>query len=180
MRRPHRKRSQPRLLGAGVFYEDTGQPLRRSWIGFVRIKKLNPKPNEESPITGMWDYQNVESVLTNDFGEFVMKDVSPGVYQAVLKVPGILNPTMADRESPVFQQFMIDGVSEAQIEVGVKRGGAVSGRVLYQDGAPLIGAKVSLLPVIPQVDPSADDKEKAESTEFKKIMAAFRNWYGSN
>lgn len=155
-----------------VFYEDTGQPLRRSWIGFVRIKKLNPDPNEmASPITGLWDYQNVESVLTNDFGEFVMKDVAPGIYQAVLKVPGILNPTMADRESPVFQQFMIDGVSEAQIEVGVRRGGAVSGRVMYQDGAPLIGAKVSLLPVFPPIDPSAEETDKEKTAQFKVIMA---------
>ncbi len=130
-----------------VVYEGTGQPLRRVWIGFVKIRDTTPAADADSTPPNQWEYLSAESVLTNDFGEFVMSEVGPGVYQPILKLAGILNPTTTDRENPIFQQFTFDGVTEAQIDVAVKRGGAVSGRVLYQDGAPLIGAAVSLLKV---------------------------------
>ena len=158
-----------------VFYEETGQPLRRSWIGFVKIREVNPGSEAENKpaILNSWEFQNTDSVLTNDFGEFVMKDVAPGVYQAVMKVPGILNPTAADRESPVFQQFVFDGINEAQVEIGVKRGGSISGRVLYQDGAPLIGAAVTLYSV-KQATPETVDIDLVEPTleEIANIGAA--------
>ncbi len=128
-----------------VFYEETGQPLRRAWIGFVKIRDIIYDETSKGGGTNYWEYTNAESVLTDDYGEFVMKDVEPGVYQAVLKVPGVLNPTSSDRESAIFQQFTFESGSESQIEVGVKRGGAVSGYVRYRDGAPLIGAEVNLL-----------------------------------
>ncbi len=128
-----------------VIYEGTGQPLRRVWIGFVKIRDITSVAEDEKTAPNQWEYLSAESVLTNDFGEFVMGEVGPGVYQPILKLPGILNPTVSDVQNPVFQQFTFDGVTEAQIDIAVKRGGAVSGKVLYQDGSPLIGAAVSLL-----------------------------------
>lgn len=141
----------PKAIVRGrVFYEETGQPLRRTWIGFVKIREIDPvvpsnSANEDAKdVSNAWEYTNPEAVLTNDFGEFVMKNVEPGIYQAVLRLPGILNPTISDNESTLFQQFTFESASESQIEVGVKKGGAVSGYVRYPDGAPLIAAEVNL------------------------------------
>ncbi|MEZ5306364.1 MAG: carboxypeptidase-like regulatory domain-containing protein [Pyrinomonadaceae bacterium] len=130
-----------------VFYEDTGLPLRRSWIGLVKVSLLAPPPDggDQNIRRSSWEFQNPEAVLTDDSGNFELSGVTPGVYQAVLKVPGIFNPTAEDRDNPQFKKFIIDGTPGMEIDVPVKRGGAISGIVTYQDGAPLIGAAVRLM-----------------------------------
>lgn len=130
-----------------VFYQTTGKPLRRGWIGFQKIRELVvPTKDADGKIaTVSMSYGNEKYVLTNDEGEFVMKGVKAGVYQPIVKVQGILNPGYEDSENPNFQQITIDGVSEIQANFGVQRGGAISGRVLYADGDPVIGARMSIL-----------------------------------
>ncbi len=131
-----------------VFYQDTSRPVRRGWIGFQKIRELIEPKNDssEGKITVVSrSYGNEKYVLTNDEGEFVMKGVKAGVYQPIVKVQGVLNPGYNDADNPNFQQITIDGVSEIQTNIGVQRGGAISGRVLYADGEPVIGARIQIL-----------------------------------
>ncbi len=130
-----------------VYYQNTGKPLRRGWIGFHKIRELaEPNPDDKTGkiavVSRSWG--NEKYVLTNDAGEFVMKGVKSGIYQPIAKVQGVLNPGF-NEENPNFQQITIDGVSEIQTNIGVQRGGAISGRVLYADGEPVIGARMQIL-----------------------------------
>ncbi len=130
-----------------VYYQNTGKPLRRGWIGFQKIRELveQPKDANENIAPVSRSYGNEKYVLTNDEGEFVMKGVKAGIYQPTVKVQGILNPGYEDSENPNFQQITIDGVSEIQTNIGLQRGGAISGRVLHSDGEPVIGARMQIL-----------------------------------
>ncbi len=132
-----------------VTYRDSGAPVRRGWIAFRKIKELVEPPKTESKgevfVGSSTSYGTDNYVLTNDLGEFEMKNVKAGIYQPVLKVMGVLNPEFSDRDNPLFQQIAVDGVSEIQTLIGIVRGAAVSGRILYADGSPVIGARVQVL-----------------------------------
>lgn len=136
------------IVRGRAFYQNTTSPVRRGWIGLVKIRELvqvKPKENEttlsaEAATTGATIY-----VLTNDEGEFVMKGVKAGIYQPTFKVQGILNPTSADRENPIYPLITVDGISEVNAQIPARRGGSVSGRVAYFDGEPVIGAKVQVI-----------------------------------
>ncbi|MEO8073558.1 MAG: carboxypeptidase regulatory-like domain-containing protein [Acidobacteriota bacterium] len=129
-----------------VVYQNTGKPLRRGWIGFYKIRELVEPPKDAAGkiMTVARSYGTEKYVLTNDEGEFVMKGVKAGIYLPVVKVAGILNSDFSDVENPNFQQIAVDGVSEIQTNIGIQRGGAISGRVLYADGEPVIGARMQI------------------------------------
>lgn len=132
-----------------VVYRDTGKPVRHGWVGFSKTKDLVPPTEDENSTkdvlgSGSSRPDADKYALTDGNGEFVIKNIKAGIYQAIVKVPGVLNPGYSDRENPEFQQFAIDGVSEVQTEIGVRRGAAISGRVLYPDGEPIINAKVQV------------------------------------
>lgn len=137
-----------------VFYQDTGKPVRHGFIGLSKIKELveQPKDNDSKQGVGTGIVAVSSSpgadryVLTDENGEFELKNIKAGIYQAIVKVPGVLNPSYSDRENPEFQQFAIDGVSDAQTEIRVRRGAAISGVISYPDGEPIIGAKVQITP----------------------------------
>lgn len=139
------------IVRGRAFYEDTGKPVRRGWIGFIKIRELVEKKTQSetreiytvSSSGGVYSGTD-KYVLTDDDGEFVIKGVKAGIYLATFKVKGVLNPDISDRQNPLFQQIAVDGTNEVQVSVGVKRGGAISGRILYPDGEPVIGARVQI------------------------------------
>lgn len=143
------KEKEGSIIRGRAFYEDTGKPVRRGWIGFVKIRELVEKTDDKGSVQRMVmiggsSFSAESYVLTNDEGEFAIIGVKAGIYQPSVKVRGVLNPGYGDGKNPLFQQFAVDGVSEIQAIVGVKRGGAISGRILYPDGEPVIGAKVKI------------------------------------
>jgi 5-hydroxyisourate hydrolase-like protein (transthyretin family) len=141
------KETRGSIVRGRAFYEDTGKPVRRGWIGFIKIRELVVKEDEETGaiLSSGGSYGAEKYVLTNDQGEFVLKGVKAGVYISTLKVKGVLNPEVYDRQNPLFPHISIDGTNEVQVNVAVKRGGAVSGKIYYPDGEPVIGAKVQIL-----------------------------------
>lgn len=143
------KEKEGSIVRGRAFYEDTGKPVRRGWIGFIKIRELVEKADDKDTVKrvmgiGGSSFSAESYVLTNDEGEFTIVGVKAGIYQPTVKVRGVLNPGYGDVKNPLFQQFAVDGVSEIQAIVGVKRGGAISGRILYPDGEPVIGAKVKI------------------------------------
>lgn len=135
-----------KITGATVrgrlIYEDTSRPVR-----YVMLTLVSDKETYTS--------YGSKFVKTDENGEFVIKNVKAGTYVAYVKSDGILNqdsykfsfrqPTKENKPSDKFEKIAISGLGEFQIVVSARRGGAVSGRILYADGESAVGVKVEVL-----------------------------------
>lgn len=135
-----------------VFYEDTGRAVKRASIMLVS----KGSGGRES------------SGLTDANGLFQIKNVRAGTYYAFVNAPGIVSPlAFADITKPKqdtfdlaidgFPAIIVNGITDLDVQIPARRGGAISGRVMYSDGDAAIGVKVEILrkveekfvPVIP-------------------------------
>lgn len=144
------------IIRGRVVYEDSGKPVRRGLIGLLDIKETFKKVENFNGYSSSDIYLNY-FVLTNDDGEFEIKNVKAGDYYPFVQVPNVLNPQSInkfyDRNNTIsltkleefFQKITADGFSEIQVLISVKRGAMVSGKVLYSDGSPVINAKVEIV-----------------------------------
>lgn len=126
-------------------YEETGRPVRRGRVQLF--------PEATAPHGG-----GGASVLTGAQGEFEFKGVAAGRYLIAVNVAGALVPSSFSQYEgyggggPVdyakarqhFQEIVADGVGEIEVSVRARRGGAVSGRVTYENGDPAVGATVTV------------------------------------
>jgi 5-hydroxyisourate hydrolase-like protein (transthyretin family) len=125
-----------------LIYEDTSRPVR-----YVMLTLVSDKETYTS--------YGSKFVKTDENGEFVIKNVKAGTYVAYIKSEGILNqdsykfsyrqPTRENKAEDKFEKIEIGGLGEFQIVVSARRGGAVSGRILYADGESAVGVKVEVL-----------------------------------
>lgn len=139
----------PRTIVRGrVFYADTGKPVKRASLMFI--------PEDLAGGRGM-----SPSGLTDGEGNFQIKGVSAGTYYAIINAPGVYSPLAfydfsvtqnrgSEREAlkkafEGFEQILVDGVTETFVQIPARRGGAISGRVVYEDGDAAIGVKVEVL-----------------------------------
>jgi peroxiredoxin len=99
--------------------------------------------------------------LTNERGEFEIKNVVEGRYFVSVSTPGVLTPFSslsnldkigAGQDSSVmadiakdFQEVVVNGINDADVIVVVKRGAAITGRIMYADGEAAIGVRVEVL-----------------------------------
>lgn len=129
-----------------VVYEDTGRPVRRA-----RIYLFGTDGKSGSGV----------NALTDNNGEFEIKNVRQGKYFAMVNSPGVLTPfgfadgfeeiekypekEFFDRVKEAFEEFSVDGTSDKKIEVKAKRGGAINGKVTYSNGDPAVSVRVSVL-----------------------------------
>lgn len=123
-----------------VFYENTGRAVRRASI------MLMSKDAGRSEFSG----------LTDNNGYFQIKNIKAGTYYAFINAPGVISPlAYADISKPRsdgfpdavkdFQPIIVNGISDIDMEIPAKQGGAVNGRVMYQNGDAAIGVKVEIL-----------------------------------
>ncbi|MEP6903784.1 MAG: carboxypeptidase regulatory-like domain-containing protein [Actinomycetota bacterium] len=139
-----------KITGATVrgrlIYEDTSRPLRYALITLIT-------ENGE-----MYSKYSTKFVKTDENGEFVIKNVKAGTYLSYVKSEGILNQDSYKFSSPrqppgeknenadsQFEKITVSGLGEFQIVVRARRGGAISGRILYADGESAVGVKVEAL-----------------------------------
>lgn len=127
-----------------VFYAETSRPVRRASIMLV---------SERGP--------GEASGLTDNEGNFEIRNVAAGTYYPMVNAPGVVSPMAlidfsklesgrGSREETAeafkgFQKVIVDGVNEVYVQIAARRGGAISGRVYYDDGDPAIGVKVEVL-----------------------------------
>jgi 5-hydroxyisourate hydrolase-like protein (transthyretin family) len=131
-----------------IFYGDTGRPLRRA--GFILLSS-----------SGMGGGREFSGV-TNERGEFEIKNVREGRYFISVSTPGVLSPfsslltldgaftrgKMEEQMANVvrdFQEIIVTGNGDVDATVTVKRGAAISGRIVYADGEPAAGIRVEVL-----------------------------------
>jgi hypothetical protein len=140
--------SEPTATVRGrVVYSDTGNPVRRTHLILSGSKE-----------TAGQEF----SVLTDGRGEFEIKNIREGKYFAWVNTPGVISPFNAisslDKlfENPdenAYAAFMRDfqeiyvppAGGEIYVTITVKRGAAISGRIMYTDGEPAAGARVEIL-----------------------------------
>jgi len=143
------------IIRGRVVYEDTMQPVRRGLIGLLEITQYLQK--NASKVTFVNETMSPEGfVLTDDNGEFEIRDVKVGTYYPFVRVRNVINPqsinSLFGNTSSVsvskldvfFNKINVDGINEIHVIVPVKRGAAMSGSVLYADGTPAIGVKVKI------------------------------------
>jgi hypothetical protein len=121
------------LVRGRVIYEDTRRPLRR-----VQVSAYDPASKGLGRYLMAW---------TNARGEFQFKDVPAGRYFVAVEAPGIIRPAPFDGEESQadLTAVTVDGTAQAEVMVRVKRGGAISGKVTYADGDPVVNASMRVL-----------------------------------
>lgn len=122
-----------------ALYEDTGRPVRNALVTLAKNGR---------------DTYGGKYVKTDDKGEFIFKNVKEGVYFPIVKGAGIIeeHPDTVraqekgakdkEEEKPV---IAVSGLGEFRTIVKVRRGGAITGRIIYADGEAAIGVKVQVL-----------------------------------
>ncbi|MCA1622894.1 MAG: carboxypeptidase regulatory-like domain-containing protein [Acidobacteria bacterium] len=130
-----------------VIYADTGRPVRRA--GLMLMSAKGSSGGREN------------AGLTNERGEFEIKNVTEGRYFVSVSTPGVLTPfsslstferigtaqgnsELADVAKD-FQEVVVNGISDVDVTIVVRRGAAISGRIMYADGEPAIGMRVEIL-----------------------------------
>lgn len=140
-----------------VVYSDSGRPVR-----FVTIE-LIPERREQPPTPGSGSGNGSGAIftaggsqatgLTNQNGEFVIKNVRPGTYVANVRSDGILGRdamSFMRRANPedfkaFFVPFDVVGNGEIQIALQAVRAASISGRIFYADGEPAVGVRVEAM-----------------------------------
>jgi len=133
-----------------VIYADTGRPVRRAGLMLLPAKGLGG---------GGGGGGRENAGLTNERGEFEIKNVGEGRYFVSINTPGVVTPfsslsnfeqlkgnnsELADiaRE---FQEVVTNGITDIDITVTARRGAAITGRIMYADGESAIGVRVEIL-----------------------------------
>lgn len=118
------------LVRGRVIYEDTRRPLRR-----VQVTIDDPANRGSGRHLIAW---------TNGRGEFQFKDVPTGKYFVTVNAPGIIRSGPFDSEEAKrdLTSVTVDGTPQSEVVVRVKRGGAISGKVTYADGDPVVNASI--------------------------------------
>ena len=121
-----------------VFYEDTGRAVKRTSI--ILMGKGGGRE-----LSG----------LTDNNGVFEIKDVVAGTYYAFVNAPGVVSPLAyadiskqkegMDEAVEGFPPIIVNGIGDLDVQIPARRGGAISGRIMYADGDAAIGVKVEIL-----------------------------------
>ncbi len=127
-----------------VFYADTGRAVKRT---LIMLMKDDGSGGPDSSGSG----------LTDGEGNFQLKNVRGGTYYAMVNAPGVVSPLAyadfskrGDREAlkdafEGFEKIVVDGITDVDVQIPARRGGAIGGRVMYEDGDAAIGVKVEIL-----------------------------------
>ncbi|HEY0006093.1 MAG TPA: carboxypeptidase-like regulatory domain-containing protein [Pyrinomonadaceae bacterium] len=134
------------IVRGHVVYENNGRPVRRA-----RVFLLNSEGdrNNGGP---------ERTAMTNGRGEFQIKNVPAGKYFVMVDAAGIVTPiSLVDFDQlrqdrfdfeeikKQFEEIAVDGINNKEVEVRARRGGAISGRITYEDGDPAVNVRVNIM-----------------------------------
>jgi len=132
-----------------IFCADTHTPARQARISLV------PLPEENSKSADLLRRGRGRGEGFSDLnGAFIIDHVAPGTYAVQVGLTGYLDPMsgidLSDWESlePEVQRHLrstgvtIRGAEAVALDVELMRGAAISGQVLYDDGAPAADVRV--------------------------------------
>lgn len=143
-----------------VVYSDSGRPVRFVTIELIPERREQPPTqgaglgNGSGGVSGMFIAGGSQmGGITNQNGEFVIKNVRPGTYVANIRSDGILGRdamSFMRRSNPdefksYFVPFDVIGNGEIQIALQAVRAASIGGRIFYADGEPAVGVKVEAM-----------------------------------
>ncbi len=116
-----------------VVYEDTRRPLRR-----VGVQLFEPTSKTRRRHWISW---------TNGRGEFQFKNLPAGKYFVTVDAPGIIrsNAYGSEEAQKDLTTVIVDGTTQVDLVIRARRGGAISGKVTYADGDPVLNASIALI-----------------------------------
>lgn len=131
-----------------VIYADTGSPVRRAGLMLLPTKGAGGGGRENAG-------------LTNELGEFELKNIPEGRYFVSVNIPGVVtpfsslsnfervgsmqnSPELADMMRD-FQEVVVNGITDVDVTIAARRGAAITGRIAYADGESAIGVRVEIL-----------------------------------
>lgn len=133
------------IVRGRVIYGDTGRAVRRAGLMLMSAKGGGSRE---------------AAGITNERGEFEIKGVVAGSYFVSVSTPGVLTPfsSLVDIDSirlndaaataeisKNFQEVAVNGINDADVIIVVKRGAAITGRIMYADGEEAAGVRVEVL-----------------------------------
>lgn len=139
-----------------VFCGDTNGPARIATVALQPAAAVDALRSEK-PKQIESQSQAVQTLLD---GSFILRNVSPGTYYVIASAPGYISPLnvllQAEKDAPgdeatkaklaaLVPRVTVQANLPASVNVTLERGGAVSGTILYDDGSPASGLRVSLL-----------------------------------
>ncbi|WP_058187614.1 peptidase associated/transthyretin-like domain-containing protein [Terracidiphilus gabretensis] len=139
-----------------VFYADTNAPARMVTVALQSTESVDALQSQKSGQVASYT-QNVQTLLD---GSFLLRNVVPGTYYVTASTPGYISPLsrlLQARNDPVVDDatkaklaalvphVTVQANVPASVNVTLERGAAVSGTILYDDGSPASGLRVSLL-----------------------------------
>ena len=113
---------------SGVVIDEAGRGIEDARIGFGRLANL----------ISVWEssFDRESSITTDSRGRFEIVDLEPGEKTLLVWAPGFLINQSA--------RFSIEPNETTFVEVQLQLGDSVEGQVVYEDGQPVEGAKVTV------------------------------------
>jgi hypothetical protein len=131
------------VIRGRVIYDDNNRPVRRARIMLLRFDG-NSGPQRAG--------------VTNERGEFRIKDIPAGSYFVMVDSPGVITPIssveleegMNEKAAMVsmqkeFAAISVNGTNTVDVQIRARRGGVITGRVTYQDGDPATNVQLIIL-----------------------------------
>jgi len=173
---------------------DTLRPARFATVVLIGVpvaKAEVPKPDKDASaaqiaatMRASMDGTRMVQTQTDVDGSFTANSVKPGDWYVFAAVPGYVQPTGLVQAAVAAGEDVhksIAGVAQvhvtadhaSQAEVSVPRGAAITGHALWDDGAPVTGARVA-------VEPASGKKDDKMPSEFAilGISSAMTNGLG--
>ena len=105
----------------------------------------NEKPVRRAPVSLISNRNEISRTTVTDInGEFTFKKVVAGEYRVVVQFPGYTNGFGFDFEGLPATTLSVDGTSSQDVKLRAIRGAAITGKIMYPDGEPAVGAQVNV------------------------------------
>jgi hypothetical protein len=149
---------------------DTQRPARFAHVVLYAVPAQVTEPRKADPTAGLAEQMatglsalatvgkaNMVNVQTGADGSYVATDVAPGDYYLFATAPGYIAPLNriqamaqqgADLKKPLPGVTIVHVASErtSAADIVMDRGAAISGTILWDDGSPLSGATIKVVP----------------------------------
>lgn len=148
-------RSGDSIVKGRVIYKDNSKPLKGARV-HVFPANTDSSDSDISAPPGI-------VAFTNNSGEFQIDGLAAGKYYVTVGGAGLSSPSGFGMRLPIpistiprredfdeivprhDAQFTVDGTNTAELEVGIVRGGAISGKVLQPNRAPVTNVAVNIV-----------------------------------
>jgi hypothetical protein len=149
----------PGSVTGHVYCADTNRPARLARVTIEPVEDLNPVIVDAKGNILRTSTPTATLTETGMDGGYSFENVAPGQYYVVAELPGYLSPvteftseefrlpTEKDerRFRETLQRVTVFSGQTARMDFRLERGGAIEGRVLYNDGSAVTGATILVL-----------------------------------